>query len=226
MIEVITGKNAFLYSNTSDQMFRLRHRIFVERMGWEALRQPTGIEKDQFDTPEAVYLVLLDNDETVIGAHRLIPTVRPHLFSEFFSDLCSVKGVQVGSRVYELNRTCVDEERLPKPRQEWARKQIMAGLMEFCLSAGIEKFTVLTPLDVLFRYLLIGWDIKPLGVPREIDGVKQAAVAVSVTENALKSVREAFAIAGPIVNYNGPTAATGKIIEFLPELERESATVN
>ncbi len=225
MIAVVTNYNAFLYRDALNQMFRLRHRIFVERMGWEALRTPDGIEKDKFDTAEAIYLILMD-DDTVIGTHRLLPTVRPHLFSEIFRDWCNVKGVQVGPRVYELNRTCVDEERLPRERREWARKQIMAGLMEFCVYAGIEQFTVLTPLDILFRYLLIGWDIKPLGVPREVDGIKQAAVAVRVNEAALKAVREAFDLKSQVVTHIGPMPVTGEPIDFLSGYEREHATVN
>ena len=226
MLAVVTRHNAFLYSDALDQMFRLRHRIFVERMGWEALRKPDQIERDAFDTNDAIYLLLMEEDGTVIGSHRLLPTVRPHLFSELFGDFCNVKGVQVGPRVYELNRTCVDEERLPRDRREWARKQIMAGLMEFCVQVGIESFTVLTPLDILFRYLLIGWDIKPLGVPREVDGVKQAAVSVRVSKPALEAVREAFSVAAPIVTHLGPRPVGGTLVEFLSGYERERASVN
>ena len=226
MLAVVTKHNAFLYRDALTQMFRLRHRIFVERMGWEALRRPDAMDKDQFDNADAIYLILLDEEGTVIGTHRLLPTVRPHLFTELFADFCNVKGIQVGPKIYELNRTCVDEERLPRDKREWARKQIMAGLMEFGVYAGIEQLTVLTPLDILFRYLLIGWDIKPLGVPREVDGVKQAAVAVRVDEAALKAVREAFDIRSQIVTHIGPVPITGEPIEFLSGFERQHALVN
>ena len=94
------------------------------------------------------------------------------------------------------------------------------------MQAGLESFTVLTPLDILFRYLLIGWDIKPLGIPREVDGVKQAAVSVKVNQAALSAVREAFAIDGSIVSYLGPAPAQGTLIDIHPGIERERVALN
>lgn len=70
MLAVVTRHNDFLYSDALDQMFRLRHRIFVERMGWEALRKPDAVERDEFDTSEAVYLLLMEEDGQVIGMAR------------------------------------------------------------------------------------------------------------------------------------------------------------
>src|SRR5476651_498621 len=184
MIEVVTSRNALLNQDALHDMFHLRHRIFVERMGWEALRKPDRLERDQFDTDDSIYLLLTQDDGTVIGTHRMLPTMKPHLFSDVFPNLCAVKGVQRGERILELTRTCVDEESLDRPAMENARKRIMVGLFEFCLRAGFEKFTLLTPTDLLFRYLLIGLDIKPLGMPVDMDGNKQVAVIVTVDEKA------------------------------------------
>ncbi|HEY1707424.1 MAG TPA: acyl-homoserine-lactone synthase [Rhizomicrobium sp.] len=203
MIDVVTSQNAVLYRNALEDMFRLRHRIFVEKMGWEALRKPDGIEKDQFDTPDAVYLILQDDDGHVIGSHRLLPTIKPHLFSELFPEMCNVRGLQRGAHIYELNRTCVDEDRLDRKKQEWARQQIIAGLVEFSYRAGIDHVTILTPLEVMFRYMLIGVEVKPLGLHREIDGVKQAAVSVTMDKSADEGVKAAFGIRSNIVRYIG-----------------------
>jgi acyl-homoserine lactone synthase len=184
-------------------MFHLRHRIFVERMGWEALRKPDRLERDQFDTEDAIYLLLMDDDGRVIGSHRMLPTTKPHLFSDVFPQLCAVKGVQRGEKILELTRTCVDEEALDRATMELARKRIMVGLFEFCLRAGYEQITLLTPTDLLFRYLLIGLDIKPLGMPVEMDGIKQIAMIVKVDQQALDVLRQAFAVPQTQVHYVG-----------------------
>jgi acyl-homoserine lactone synthase len=203
MIDVVTSQNAVLYRNALEDMFRLRHRIFVEKMGWEALRKPDGIEKDQFDTTDAVYLILQDDDGHVIGSHRLLPTLKPHLFSELFPEMCNVHGVKRGANVYELNRTCVDEDRLDPAKQEWARQQIIAGLVEFSYRAGIDYVTILTPLEVMFRYMLMGIEVKPLGLHKKIDGVNQAAVSVTMNKYADDAVKAAFRIKQNIVRYIG-----------------------
>jgi acyl-homoserine lactone synthase len=203
MIDVVTSQNAVLYKDALESMFRLRHRIFVDKMGWEALRKPDGIEKDQFDTPDAVYLILQDDDGEVIGSHRLLPTIKPHLFSELFPEMCNVHGVKRGPNVFELNRTCVDEDRLDPKKQEWARQQIIAGLVEFSYRAGIDHVTILTPLEVMFRYMLMGIEVKPLGLHKKIDGVSQAAVSVKMDKLADQAVKAAFRIRENIVRYIG-----------------------
>jgi acyl-homoserine lactone synthase len=203
MIEVVTSRNALIYKDALQDMFHLRHRIFVERMGWEALRKPDRLERDQFDTGDAIYLLLTQDAGAVIGTHRMLPTTGPPLFSDVFPNLCSVKGVQRGERILELTRTCVDEEALDRAAMEKARKRLMVGLFEFCLRAGYEKFTLLTPTDLLFRYLLIGLDIKPLGMPADLDGNKQVAVIVKVDQQALDVMRMALGVVDSQVRYVG-----------------------
>jgi len=203
MIEVVTSRNALLYQDALQDMFHLRHRIFVERMGWEDLRKPDRLEKDQFDTDDAIYLLLTEDDGKVIGTHRILQTAKPHLFSDLFAKYCAVKGVQRGEKIVELTRTCVDEDALDKARTEKARKHLMAGLFEFCLRAGYEKFTVLTSTEILFRYLLIGVDIKPLGMPVDMDGSKQVAAIVTVDQQAIDAVRMALGVPETQVHYVG-----------------------
>jgi acyl-homoserine lactone synthase len=200
---VVTSENAVLFTEALEGMYRLRHRIFVEKMGWEAIRKPDGIEKDQFDTPDAIYLILQDDSGAVIGSHRLLPTLKPHLFSELFANTCNVKGVQRAKNIYELNRTCVDEISLDKNQQNFARAMIMTGLAEFTAKAGIEYLTILTPLDVLFRYMLMGLEVKPLGTPREMDEVKQAAVTVKTGYPTLEMLRAGLGINGDILKFTG-----------------------
>jgi len=201
MIDVVTSRNANLNQAVLEEMYRMRHRIFVEGMKWEALRKPDGLERDQFDNEDAVYLLLKEEDGRVIGGHRLLPTTKPHLFSTLFSDMCDVKGLRTGARIYELNRTGVDKTLLTPESERVGLRMIMAGLFEFCVRAGIEQLTLLTPLNTLYRCLLMGVEVKPLGTPREIDGIPQAAVAFVTNQATLDNVRQAFGIKENIVRY-------------------------
>src|ERR1700744_2448851 len=164
MIQVVTNRNALLYREALDDMYRLRHRALVDGLGLEALRRPDGLQKDRFDTCDAIYLLLTDDDGTVRGSMGLLPTLGRHGFSEIHPDIWSVKGVQRGPRILEMTRACVDEGMLDLVRMETAHKHLVVGLFEFCLRAGYEKFPMLLPTDMLFRHLLIGIDIKPLGL--------------------------------------------------------------
>jgi acyl-homoserine lactone synthase len=224
MIEAITRENAHLYGPELDEMFRLRHRMFVEHLGWEALRKPDGIEKDQFDTEDAIYLLLMD-DGVVVGCHRLIPTMKPHLFSELFPHLCDVKGLLRDPHVYELNRTCVDLVRLPPDAARWARQANMLGLMEFCIRFGIERLSVLTAPHYISHYLRIGWKILPLGVPTEIEGETQVAVEIHCNTEGLEAMRQAYGMHEPLVRCVGIHMPTPTPIWTPTSQERSSDAV-
>ena len=111
--------------------------------------------------------------------------------------------MQRGDRILELTRTCVDEDKLDKATMERARKRIMVGLFEFFVRAGYEYVPMLSPVALVFRYLLIGIEVKPLGLPVEIDGIKQVALMAPINEEALAKLREAYGIAEPQVVYLG-----------------------
>ena len=66
--------------------YRLRHRIFVELQGWEALRRADGRDVDRFDNADATHLLLTDGG-TLVGGSRLPPLDRPNLLQTVFSGL-------------------------------------------------------------------------------------------------------------------------------------------
>ncbi len=91
MIHVVTRENRHLYTSRLEEYFRVRHEIYVEERKWEELRRPDGLERDQFDTDDATYLMAIDRDR-VVGGVRLVPTDRPTLLSDVFPYLAEVRG--------------------------------------------------------------------------------------------------------------------------------------
>ncbi len=51
-----------------------RYKVFVKKLGWN-LRTADGMELDEFDRPDTLYVVARSNDE-VISTARLLPTTR------------------------------------------------------------------------------------------------------------------------------------------------------
>ncbi|MBK6705449.1 MAG: hypothetical protein IPG56_17935 [Caulobacteraceae bacterium] len=47
-----------------------------------------GLEIDEFDSEEAMYLIDVDANGDVQQSARLLPTLSPHLMSEVFAKLC------------------------------------------------------------------------------------------------------------------------------------------
>jgi acyl-homoserine lactone synthase len=212
MIEVVTSRNAILYRDALDDMYRLRHRVLVERFGLENLRRADGRQKDRFDTDDAIYLLLTDDEGALHGAMRLLPTLGAHVFSDVFPDLCAVAGVQRGPGMLEMTRAVVDESGQGGAAVAAAHKHLVVGLFEFCLRAGYDKFTMLLPTDMLFHHLLMGIDIRPLGLTTERDGIRQVAVAVTADQAALDALRYALDVDDPLVHYVGGPMADSLVL--------------
>src|SRR5208337_3694633 len=60
-VHVITGANRHLYERELDEHHQIRHRIYVGELQWRGLTaRADKREYDQFDLPETVYLLALE----------------------------------------------------------------------------------------------------------------------------------------------------------------------
>jgi acyl-homoserine lactone synthase len=114
VIHIVTAANADRYSAEMLQAFELRHRVFVEEKGWQALKRPDGRETDQFDDEHAVHMLYIEAG-AVIGYQRLLPTTRPYLLTEVYPQLCDGRPPS-GRDVWEWTRYCVAPSRRERGR--------------------------------------------------------------------------------------------------------------
>lgn len=80
-----------------------RHKVFVETLGWD-LQTQNGIELDQFDRPDTVYVVSRDDHGQINGCARLLPTNRPYLLGEVFPQLLNGLPPPCTPDVWEISR--------------------------------------------------------------------------------------------------------------------------
>jgi acyl-homoserine lactone synthase len=143
MIHVITSANRHLYGPELLAHFRLRHEIYVGERNWKDLARPDGLERDQFDNEDATYILATDNGQ-VIGGSRLLPTTRPHLLSEVFPYLASVRGLPRATDIYEWTRMFVIKSRREgRTMGGQVRGMVICGVLEYCLDNNITSLTAL-----------------------------------------------------------------------------------
>lgn len=76
-----------LTSSVLDSLHSFRGEVFVGRLRWE-LPLLDGVERDEFDGEDTVYLAVCDDAEQVTACARLLPTVTgPHMLPELFPEL-------------------------------------------------------------------------------------------------------------------------------------------
>lgn len=184
-VHVVTADNADLYRAELEGFFRARHKIYVEEKGWMP-PSPDGLEKDQFDTPLATYMIGLDNGRVIAGS-RFLPTHVPHLLSEVFPHLCT-QGLMTSPTVAEWTRGFILSE-FRGGEGVPIMAQFCCAVMEYCLAEGITHVGGIQEIYWLPLWRRFGWKFKPLGEPAEIDGTLCVPGYCEVSEEALANVR-------------------------------------
>lgn len=178
------------------EMFELRHRVFKERMGWK-VGFLSDMERDCYDLMSPVYAVAEDSSGRVDGCWRLLPTTGPYLLKDVFPSLLYDHPVPASPLVWEASRFAVDTTHGPgRPSAVTETTAIlMAALLEFGLSFGIERIVAVS--DLRFERVLHRGGLKThrFGQPQAVGNTRAVAGWFDVTRENLERVRTTNAIA-------------------------------
>lgn len=149
----------FQVGTTSDfsvkQFFDLslyRHRVFVEMLGWE-LQCEHGLELDQFDRDDTVYVVAYDEEGQIIGLSRLLPTTQPYLLGDVFPQLLNGQQPPNAPDIWELSRfAAYDFDATSTSAQGQFSSQIAVKLLkksiETAVTKGAKQLITVSPLGI------------------------------------------------------------------------------
>ncbi|HMN87001.1 MAG TPA: acyl-homoserine-lactone synthase, partial [Bauldia sp.] len=112
MILIIEQYNLARYRHLVDEMFRLRARVFRDRLGWDVSVRD-GMERDRYDDCNPVYIVYADETgREVKGSLRLLPTTGPTLLADTFADTLPDAAALSAPTIWECTRFCINEDTL------------------------------------------------------------------------------------------------------------------
>src|SRR6516165_4236970 len=165
MIVVIEQYNAGNYAHLLDQMFRLRARVFHDRLKWD-VRVEDGRERDKYDDEGPVYIIYADEaGQRVKGSLRLLPTTGPTVLGDIFADtLPDAIGLSAPT-IWECTRFCV-EDGGSTHRQLVASGILIAALGDVAIKAEIESVLGNFDSTMLRLYRRIGCEVEVLGSTR------------------------------------------------------------
>ncbi|HWU16475.1 MAG TPA: acyl-homoserine-lactone synthase [Devosia sp.] len=194
--QFVTRANEHLFQPELEQFFRARHTVYAEELGWVPC-SPDGLEYDAFDTAHAAYLIVMDGDEFVAGS-RLVPTHLPHMLSEVFPSICTVKPMVRDALVVEWTRGFV----VPGRREGAGlvlKAQCCAAVMEYCLSQGYRQVGGIQDAKWLAIWKRMGWTVHVHGDRIDISGEDWLPAYFDVTEAALAGARRWGKLTGPVL---------------------------
>lgn len=171
-------------------MFRMRHRVLVDKKGWEEIRKPDGIECDEFDRDDAIYLIATDFNGSVAGCVRFTPSLSPNLTSEHFLQLCDLEVPPRGEGIYDASRLVVEHNLQKRARASVIASELICGCIEAGIAMGLDEFTAVMNVPYVTLSLSMGWDIRPLGTPQQVGDEAVIAVKVKTNEKQLAQARQ------------------------------------
>ncbi|MEX5592003.1 MULTISPECIES: acyl-homoserine-lactone synthase [Pseudomonas] len=180
----ITGTSSTLPPAVMTAIGHYRHKVFVEHLGWK-LNCTDGLEYDQFDRDDTVYVVARNDDDHIIGTARLLSTTRPYLLSEVFPELLSGETPPNSQTVLELSRfAAMDFDVRNKKAASQFSSDIAIDLMRETLASaagqGANKLITVSPLGVERLLRNVGIHASRAGKVTHSDGKKIFASWITV----------------------------------------------
>lgn len=173
-MDVVSGAREALRPELCSRVAHYRHQVFVERLGWQ-LQTRDGVELDEFDRPDTVYVIAQDDDGDIIGFARLLPTTRPYLLADVFPQLLNGLPPPRSPDVWELSRfSAVDLNGPAQSVQGRFDSSIALRLLEESIacagSGGARRLITVSPLGVERLLHRGGFHAHRAGPPTVVDG--------------------------------------------------------
>jgi N-acyl-L-homoserine lactone synthetase len=166
MIVVIEPYNAHEYSHLLDEMFRLRARVFRDRLRWD-VQVADEKERDKYDDEGPVYIIYADDESLKVkGSLRLLPTTGPTVLADIFSDTLPDAVHLSAPTIWECTRFCLEDGILSRTNREElliASAVLIAALGDVAIAAGIESIVGNFDSTMLRLYRRIGCEVEVLG---------------------------------------------------------------
>jgi acyl-homoserine lactone synthase len=163
-VHVVTAANRPLYLAELEEMHRHRHSVFAEHYGWTALKSADGLDIDEFDTPNTVYFLVLDEQGVLRGSDRVNPTWRPHMLTHLFPEFAQ-DAIPTGPTIWEWSRHAPGHPNWPESFNRRVRVLSSIALLEFAASRGVEAYTGILEARAIPMAMRVGWKPRPLGTP-------------------------------------------------------------
>ncbi|MCW6530692.1 autoinducer synthase [Sphingomonas sp. MMSM20] len=170
-------------------MFRARKEVFIDLLQWDVPALAGEYELDQFDNPDAEYLILLADGCMHRASARLLKTDRPHLLGDLYPHLCA-GPLPAGPTIREITRFCLDRHQRADERRS-ARNQLVTALVEYALETGLTGYTGVAELAWFEQVRRFGWACEALGQPMQHGAELLTALHIRIEPDTLDRLRGA-----------------------------------
>lgn len=174
-----------------DSMHRLRYDIFKSRLGWDV---PVSNEQeiDSYDAINPIYMRVHEEDNSVCGCWRLLPTTGAYMLKDTFPELLHGQDAPRALDVWELSRFTLKRHQTTSGKFSEMPVRMMQEIVRFADARQIKRYVTVTTVAIERMLRGLGIDIQRFGPPLQIGIEKTVAFSIEVNDQTRAAV---FAVA-------------------------------
>lgn len=148
-----------------------------------------GMESDQFDHQDTVYVVAHTENGAVTGCARLLPTESPYLLSEIFPHLLAGLPAPRARDIWELSRFSAAPTDASAHRDGVViTRSLLAAAVKCAAEQGATRLITVSPLGIERLLVRMGVHSHRAGPPTLIDGKPVFACWIEIDEQTLTAL--------------------------------------
>jgi N-acyl-L-homoserine lactone synthetase len=163
-----------------EQVFRLRRKVFVDRLGWALPGADGGLEMDAFDHGPGAYLAVLNEAGQVTATVRFTPSTEPNVSRDVLAPLMGVV-LPAGPHIVEMSRMCADPA-LPREARGAAMLDLRLSTAALCLKRGWTHSIGVGYDHHIQPLIRSGMTVQILGPPVIFAGDREPSFAILATD--------------------------------------------
>jgi acyl homoserine lactone synthase len=163
------------------EMYRLRAKIFGERMGWEVAIL-SGMEIDGYDALSPYYMLVNGESKELRGCWRILPTEGPYMLKDTFPELLHGQPAPEHPRVWELSRFAIVSDAQERFAFGTLALDAMREIVSFADRMGIDSYVTVTTTSVERLLKRTGIDMRRFGPPMRIGVENAVALTIEMSE--------------------------------------------
>ncbi|MCG7498976.1 GNAT family N-acetyltransferase [Vibrio sp. Of7-15] len=142
-----------------NELGRYRHEVFIKKLKWDLISTSSDkdIELDEFDSSDALYVIVYNENSEIVGCSRLIQTLSPYLLADIFPYLCDGE-LPKNSLNWEISRYAAHGHKL-----ESTPFDIFKFSMQLAKMHGASNLVAVTTTVIERYFLRKGVSIERLG---------------------------------------------------------------
>jgi acyl homoserine lactone synthase len=201
MIFNVYASDLIRHPALADQMFRMRARVFKDRLRWD-VNVENGIERDQYDDMDPLYVMSIDDRSGRLrGAVRILPTTGRHMMCDIFNDFFDEPVLVQSPQIWECTRFAIHpdfEATLTPTGLNVATSELLLGVCDAARASGVTQILGVSEVPMLRIYRRSGWAPEIIGRSARPGTVAIFAGLWDVTREASQTIRARAGISAPV----------------------------